>query len=170
LPQRGQRAAWQLLRAERASGVVDPALRARVAAEAEGFAVAGRLDRASRGLLLLTQDGVIARAIIGGAGVQKTYLVRTAEVAADAQLRKLGGRMTLDGRTLRPMRVDRRGERVLRFVLEEGRKHQIRRVCEKVGLEVVDLFRTDIGPFSVTGLAEGQWRLATAAELTGFRR
>jgi 23S rRNA pseudouridine2604 synthase len=170
LPQRGQLAASQLLRAARASGAVEPALRDRVEAEAESFAVAGRLDRASRGLLLLTQDGVIARAIIGGTGVNKTYLVRTAAAATDEQLRKLRGRMMLDGRVLRPMRVDRHGAATLRFVLDEGRKHQIRRVCDKVGLEVVDLFRTAIGPFAVADLPEGRWRLVTAGELADLRR
>lgn len=164
-PEPGQRAAWQLLRPERAQGSVEEAVLERIRSGPQAFSVAGRLDRASRGLLVLTADGAVARRIIGGHAVEKTYRVRTAEPVTDAQLRKLRGRFTLDGKELLPMQVDRLGARVLRFKLVEGRKHQIRRVCRHVGLAVVDLLREAVGPFHLGDLEEGRWRLARPEEI-----
>jgi 23S rRNA pseudouridine2604 synthase len=169
LPQAGQIAAWQLLRADNVAAAIDPATLRRVLAEAPALGVAGRLDRASRGLLLLTQDGILARRLVGGGDITKTYLVRTAEPVTEGQLGKLRGPLRLDDRRLRPMQVERAGHHMLRFVLVEGRKHQIRRVCRKVGLQVTDLLRTAIGPLTLDRLAEGKWRPATAAELRQLR-
>jgi 16S rRNA U516 pseudouridylate synthase RsuA-like enzyme len=67
------------------------------------------------------------------------------------------------------MRVERRSPRVLRFILEEGRKHQIRRVCRRVGLRVEDLFREAVGPFRIGDLPEGLWRPAVAEEMEALR-
>lgn len=165
LPDPGQTPAWQLLRAETVVGSVDRSALARVLAQPSTFAVAGRLDRASRGLLLLTQDGTVARHIVGAHRVQKQYLVRTDRPTSEAQLRKLSGPLRLDGLLLKPMTVERVDASVLRFVLVEGRKHQLRRVCRHVGLHVVDLFRTGIGPLTVEGLPEGCWRIVKPDEL-----
>jgi 23S rRNA pseudouridine2604 synthase len=170
LPAAGQLPAWRLLRAENAAENVDRETLARVLERAPSLSVAGRLDRASRGLLVLTEDGTVARRIIGGHGVEKSYRVRTREPVTDAQIRKLGGPMTLDGRALRPMRVERLGEGTLRFALLEGRKHQIRRVCRKVGLTVLDLCREAIGPLRLGNLAAGKWRLASREEIEDLLR
>jgi 23S rRNA pseudouridine2604 synthase len=164
-PAAGQTPAWKLVTAARAHGAIEPAVRTRITAAPSTLAVAGRLDRASRGLLVLTQDGSVARRIIGGQGVEKCYLVRTAEPATDAQIRKLRGRLSLDDRPLLPMRVERVAEDTLRLVLVEGRKHQIRRLCRRFGLQVVDLFRVAIGPLALGDLPEGRWRLARPDEL-----
>jgi len=164
LPERGQLAAWQLLRAGNCAAEIDRATLERVLSEAPTLAVAGRLDRASRGLLLLTQDGTVSRQIIGGKFVAKTYLVRTTPPATDTQLLKLCGPLHLDGRRLQPMRVERAPGHRLRFTLIEGRKHQIRRVCEKVGLQVTDLCRVAIGPIELGDLREGHWRFLTERE------
>lgn len=168
-PHPGQQAAWTLLTRTAAFGPLAPGLRDRVAAEARTLSVAGRLDRASRGLLILTQDGTVARRLIGGDEVEKAYLVRTAEPPSDGQIAKLRGPLRLDERPLRPMRVDRVAANTLRFVLVEGRKHQIRRVCRHVGLHVVDLFRTAIGPIALGDLPERRWRVLTPAELARLR-
>ncbi|MCA3726896.1 MAG: rRNA pseudouridine synthase, partial [Phenylobacterium sp.] len=72
--------------------------------------------------------------------------------------------LSLDGRALKPAGVFRKGEDRLRFILEEGRNRQIRRMCEQVGLRVVDLFRTRIGPLSLDGLPEGRWRYLSPSE------
>jgi 23S rRNA pseudouridine2604 synthase len=168
-PQAGQTPAWKLVTAQRASEALDAETLARLTVEPWTLAVAGRLDRASRGLLVMTQDGAIARRIIGGQGVEKRYLVRTAEAATDAQIRKLRGPLSLDGERLQPMRVERVAEDALRFVLVEGKKHHIRRVCARFGLEVVDLFRTAIGPLEIGDLAEGKWRLVRSDELERLR-
>jgi 23S rRNA pseudouridine2604 synthase len=159
-----------LLRADTVVGAIDPATLARVVAQPETLAVAGRLDRSSRGLLLLTQDGTVARQLVGGNRVEKHYLVRTTEAVTDSQLAKLRGPLRLDDQPLRPMRVELVEPSLLGFVLVEGRKHQLRRVCRHVGLHVVDLLRTAIGPFSIAGLPERGWRLVTTDEVHRLMR
>ena len=168
-PQGGQTPAWKLVTARSAHAPVERRRLTQIMAAPWTLAVAGRLDRASRGLLVMTQDGTVARRIIGGQGVEKRYLVRSAEPATDAQLRKLRAPLALDGRRLQPMRVDRVEPDLLCFVPVEGRKHQIRRLCRRFGLAVVDLFRTAIGPLAIGDLPEGRWRVAQPAELERLR-
>jgi len=164
-PQADQVPAWKLIGNDTVQGRIDSETLASIARKPERFSVAGRLDRASRGLLVLTEDGRVAKRLISGHEVEKTYLVRVAEVVRDEQLRKLRGSMTLDGEPLLPMRAERVSANSIRFVLVEGRKHQIRRVCRRVGLNVTDLLREAVGPFRLEGLPEGRWRLATSKEL-----
>ncbi|WP_332815197.1 pseudouridine synthase, partial [Ramlibacter sp.] len=124
-------------------------------AQLRGLAPAGRLDIDSTGLLVLTQDGRVARQLIGeDSTIDKEYLVRVSygEVARDvqaafpaAQLARLRHGLALDGRPLKPAGVDWQNPEQLRFVLNEGRKRQIRRMCELVGLKVVGLKRVRIG-------------------------
>jgi 23S rRNA pseudouridine2604 synthase len=169
-PEPGQTPAWTLVRAATRRGAVDAATERRLLADPRSLSVAGRLDRASRGLLILTQDGTVARRIIGGQGVEKAYLVRTEPPATDGQVHKLNAPMRLDGRPLRPMRVSRVDTHTLRFVLVEGRKHQIRRCARTVGLAVADLFRVAVGPLVLGDLPEGCWRLATDEEIAQLQR
>jgi 23S rRNA pseudouridine2604 synthase len=169
-PEPGQTPAWKLLRADSIEGEIEAEVLRRVLQDPRSLSVAGRLDRASRGLLILTEDGAVARGIIGGNRVEKTYLVRVSGEARDAQIRKLCGPLALDGRPLLPMRVERVAADRLRFVLVEGRRHQIRRVCRKVGLEVVDLLRQAIGDLRLGSLPEGHWRLLRPPEVEPFRR
>lgn len=139
-----------------------------------GLAPAGRLDIDSTGLLVLTQDGRVARQLIGeDSGVEKEYLVRVAygEVAQDVQrafpreqLARLRHGLQLDGRPLKPARVDWQNPEQLRFVLTEGRKRQIRRMCEMVGLKVVGLKRVRIGRVALGQLPQGQWRYLGTGE------
>ena len=125
----------------------------------------GRLDEDSRGLLLLSSDGVVAKAVIGPeSDLDKEYLVEVAGPVTEAKLTKLRHGLELDGRRLKPARVTQLGPQRLRFVLREGRKRQIRRMCDLVGLEVVDLFRTRIGPLQLGDLPEGRWRALSPAE------
>jgi 23S rRNA pseudouridine2604 synthase len=168
-PEPGQTPAWQLLRDDNAHGKIDESTRARVLADPKSLSVAGRLDRASRGLLVLTDDGAVAQRLVGSHDLTKTYEVRVDEVVSDSQLHKLAGVLTLDGKRLRPMQVSRLSSRVLRFELVEGRKHQIRRACRHVGLDVLDLFRVAIGPFKLGGLPESHWRPANPIELARLR-
>jgi 23S rRNA pseudouridine2604 synthase len=169
-PGPGQTPAWKLVRAAAQRGSVDPALRAASVADPASLSVAGRLDRASRGLLVLTQDGTVARRIIGGNGVEKAYLVQVTPAPRDEQIRKLNGPMRLDGAALRPMRVVRAGVDGLRFVLVEGKKHQIRRCCQTVGLEVTDLLRVAVGPLCLGDLPAGCWRVVSDDELADLQR
>jgi 23S rRNA pseudouridine2604 synthase len=137
-------------------------------AQLKGLAPAGRLDIDSTGLLVLTQDGRVARQLIGeDSGVEKEYLVRVAyrDVTADvqrafppAELARLRHGLSLDGQALKPAKVDWQNPEQLRFVLTEGKKRQIRRMCEAVGLKVVGLKRVRIGRVTLGNLPAGQWR------------
>jgi 23S rRNA pseudouridine2604 synthase len=139
-----------------------------------GLAPAGRLDIDSTGLLVLTQDGRVARQLIGeDSGVEKEYLVRVsygvavANVQAAfpaAQLARLRHGLSLDGQPLKPAQVDWQNPEQLRFVLTEGKKRQIRRMCELVGLKVVGLKRVRIGRVVLGQLPQGQWRYLGADE------
>ncbi len=124
-----------------------------------GLAPAGRLDIDSTGLLVLTQDGRIARHLIGeDSSVEKEYLVRVEGKLSDADLKRLNHGLSLDGEQLKPAKVSWQNEDQLRFVLREGKKRQIRRMCEMVGLHVVGLKRVRIGSVNLGKLPLGQWR------------
>ena len=131
-----------------------------------GLAPAGRLDIDSIGLLVFTQDGRIARALIGeDSAIEKEYHVRV-EGSLDAEgLKLLNHGLSLDGEALRPAKVSWLNEDQLRFVLREGKKRQIRRMCELVGLKVVGLKRVRIGRVMLGNLPPGQWRYLGANEL-----
>jgi 23S rRNA pseudouridine2604 synthase len=153
------------------------------AVHTRGLAPAGRLDIDSTGLLVLTQDGRVARTLIGeDSGVEKEYLVRVhwaphgpkgvGVVTQDVQavfpaerLALLRHGLSLDDQPLRPAQVDWQNPEQLRFVLKEGKKRQIRRMCEQVGLHVVGLKRIRIGRVMLGNLPVGQWRYLGADEV-----
>jgi 23S rRNA pseudouridine2604 synthase len=125
----------------------------------KGLAPAGRLDIDSNGLLVLTQDGRVARRIIGeDSDVDKEYLVRVQGSLSKADLKLLNHGLELDGKPLKPAQVTWQNEDQLRFILHEGKKRQIRRMCELVGLKVVGLKRIRIGKVVLGNLPDGQWR------------
>jgi 23S rRNA pseudouridine2604 synthase len=125
----------------------------------KGLAPAGRLDIDSTGLLVLTQDGRIAKLLIGeNSKVEKEYLVRVQGKLSDFGLKQLNHGLSLDGAELKPAKVSWQNEDQLRFVLREGKKRQIRRMCELVGLTVVGLKRVRIGQVKLSDLPAGQWR------------
>jgi len=125
----------------------------------------GRLDMDSRGLLLLSDDGVLAKAVIGPQSrLDKEYLVRVKGEIGERALGLLRHGLSLDGRPLKPAKITPAGEQRLRFVLTEGRNRQIRRMCEQVGLAVTDLYRIRIGPLRLGDLQEGRWRVLTPGE------
>ncbi len=128
-------------------------------AHLKGLAPAGRLDIDSTGLLVLTQDGRIAKRLIGeDSSIEKEYLVRV-EGTLDARgLALLNHGLSLDGRELKPAKVSWQNRDQLRFALREGRKRQIRRMCELVGLRVTGLKRVRIGSVQLGGLPQGRWR------------
>lgn len=133
------------------------------------LAAAGRLDIDSTGLLVLTQDGRIAKLLIGeDSPVEKEYLVRVSHRAAGrlpaSGLALLNHGLNLDGQRLRPAKVSWQNEDQLRFVLREGKKRQIRRMCDLVGLEVLALKRVRIGRVSLGPLPPGQWRYLASHE------
>jgi 23S rRNA pseudouridine2604 synthase len=153
----------------------------------KSLAPSGRLDIDSTGLLVLTQDGRVARQLIGeDSQIEKEYLVRvsyqmapqrvyempgadtrrlaepiTQDVRAifpPAMLARLRHGLSLDGQALKPALVDWQNPEQLRFVLKEGKKRQIRRMCEAVGLHVTGLKRVRIGGVALGQLPVGQWR------------
>jgi 23S rRNA pseudouridine2604 synthase len=146
----------------------DPAPIAFSSSHLRGLAPAGRLDIDSTGLLVLTQDGRIARQLIGAdSAIEKEYLVRVAGTLSAADLRRLNHGLALDGVALEPAQVGWLNADQLRFVLTEGRKRQIRRMCELVGLKVLALKRVRIGRVTLGRLPLGQWRYLAADERFG---
>ena len=144
-----------------------------------GLAPAGRLDIDSTGLLVLTQDGRVARTLIGEDGeTDKEYLVRVhwlkgpqgvvteniQPVFPENLIHLLRHGLSLDDKPLRPAEVDWQNPEQLKFVLREGKKRQIRRMCEAVGLKVVGLKRVRIGHIRLGDLPAGQWRFLAPDE------
>jgi 23S rRNA pseudouridine2604 synthase len=124
-----------------------------------GLAPAGRLDIDSTGLLVLTQDGRVAKQLIGDdSPVEKEYLVRVQGKLGSNGLAMLNHGLSLDGKKLKPAKVSWQNENQLRFILKEGKKRQIRRMCEMVGLRVTALKRVRIGKVRLGDLPQGQWR------------
>ena len=134
----------------------------------------GRLDLNSEGLLLLTNDGALANALMHPSSeVEKVYLVKVRTAPSDEQLRLLNGPMTLDGYTIRPCRVtvpDPTVPTKLRFILKEGRNRQIRKMCEQVGLEVSRLKRVAEGKITLDGLPNGKWRALDEKEIAYLKK
>jgi len=129
------------------------------------LAPVGRLDMDSRGLLILSEDGVVAKAVIGPQSeLEKEYRVAVIGEITDARLARLRHGLELDGRRLKRADVSVISEQRLRIVLREGRNRQIRRMCELVDLKVVDLFRVRVGPVTLGDLPERRWRLLTSQE------
>lgn len=131
----------------------------------KGLAAAGRLDIDSQGLLLFTQDGRIAKKIIGDNGkIEKEYIVRVEGLLPDNRLQLLRHGLELEGKPLKPAKVEWINEDQLRFVLTEGKKRQIRRMCEMVGLRITGLKRVRIGKIKLGHLPEGKWRFLEVGE------
>jgi 23S rRNA pseudouridine2604 synthase len=129
------------------------------------LAPVGRLDKDSRGLLILSDDGVVAKAVIGpDSGLEKEYRVAVIGELTEAKMALLREGLELDGRRLKPAQVSLISEGRLRIVLTEGRNRQIRRMCELVDLKVADLFRVRIGPVRLASLPERRWRVLSPEE------
>lgn len=129
------------------------------------LAPAGRLDVDSTGLLVLTQDGRVAKLLIGDdSKVEKEYLVRVSGQIIANGLELLNHGLELDGKPLKPARVKQLNEDQLHFILKEGKKRQIRRMCELVGLRVTGLKRVRVGRLKLGDLPPGKWRLLRDGE------
>ena len=136
----------------------------------KNIAVTGRLDIDSQGLLLFTQDGRLAKKIIGeNSDVEKEYIVRVKYLGPEAKLPEdklnlLRHGLSLEGVKLKKATVEWINEDQLRFVLKEGKKRQIRRMCELVNLKVTGLKRVRLGQLKLGKLPEGQWRFIDSDE------
>lgn len=130
----------------------------------------GRLDKDTRGLLLLTNDGYLAQRLLHPSmGVEKTYLVRAEGYLTPQGLARLRKGIRLEEGMTAPAKVrvlaKKGGQCLLEFTVHEGKKRQIRRMCSAVGLRVVDLVRTRFGPLDLRGVREGECRYLTAEEV-----
>ncbi len=124
-----------------------------------GLAPAGRLDIDSRGLIVFTQDGRVARRLIGAdSRIEKEYLVNVIGEITEDKLKQLRYGLSLDGHLLRWAGIERMQGQQIRFILREGKKRQIRRMCEQVDLGVNRLNRIRIGGVKLGKLPEGKWR------------
>lgn len=127
----------------------------------------GRLDKDSEGLLLLTNDGVLAyRLTHPKFDHEKEYEVTVTHVIKDGQLRKLEQGMTISGEKTKPARIRRLGPSRFRIALTEGKNRQIRRMCQKVGAPVETLKRVRIMTLEDPSLQAGEFRELTAKERT----
>ena len=130
-----------------------------------GMALAGRLDAESTGMLVLTQEGSVARRITGDeTRLEKEYMVRVEGELSPEGMKLLNVGLALDEIKLKRAQVSWQNEQQLRFVLHESRKNQIQRMCELVGLRVVSIKRIRIGSVSLGKLPVGQWRYLRANE------
>jgi 23S rRNA pseudouridine2604 synthase len=131
----------------------------------DGLAPAGRLDIDSQGLLVFTQNGQVAKQLVGeNSGLEKEYLVRVRGNLGKSELALLCHGLELDGVKLKPAKVSWQNEDQLKFILREGRKRQIRRMCEAVGLTVTGLKRVRVGQIKLGSLPEGKWRFLRPGE------
>lgn len=162
-PEKGYKPAVELITPEnRAEDFPGPVFEK---SQLRGLAPAGRLDIDSKGLLVFTQDGRLAKQLTGeNSGIEKEYLVRVGGELGERGMALLRHGLSLDDRPLKPAHVEWINADQLRFVLTEGRKRQIRRMCELVGLEVLGLKRVRIGRIKLGKLPEGQWRYLAASE------
>lgn len=139
----------------------------------KNLAVCGRLDIDSQGLLIFSQDGRLAKKIIGeNSEIEKEYLVRVqyqgksspAKHFPDEQLKLLNFGLEIDGEKLKRAKVEWVNDDQLRFILREGKKRQIRKMCEMVGLYIGGLKRVRVGKLKLGKLPEGHWRFLEPEE------
>jgi 23S rRNA pseudouridine2604 synthase len=158
LPQDGYREARELVTPENRYDKGNPI-------DPESLHVVGRLDVNSKGLLLLSSDGRIAKTIIGSdSEVEKEYIVRFENPISDRAMNQLRFGLRLDGEQLKRAEVNRAGDRAISIVLREGKNRQIRRMCELVGLETTSLKRVRIGNIQLGSLPVGMWMVVNYKE------
>ena len=155
-PEKGYLPAIDLIRPENQFGKKSKGL---LPHHLKNLNVAGRLDIDSKGLLILTQDGVVVKQVIGpDADIEKEYIVSIEGEITAQTIQKLCFGLTLDDKPLKRARVELLEPNLLRFILKEGKKRQIRRMCEFVRLKVIKLKRVRVGSVFLANLPEGKWR------------
>lgn len=173
LPEKGYQAAIDLITPEKAflnsHKTLPSSFWRQIHSGDKNLAVVGRLDIESQGLLILTQDGRLVKSIIGeDSDIEKEYLVRVKGSLSEESLSLLREGLELDGKKLKKAEVEWLNQDQLRFILKEGKKRQIRRMCELVGLTVTGLKRVRIGKLKLGSLPEGFWRPMSEEEKKYF--
>ena len=132
----------------------------------KNLAPTGRLDIDSKGLIIYTQDGVVAKKVIGeNSAIDKEYIVQFNGTINDEKLKQLRHGLSLDDQKLRPAKVELINPHTINMTLIQGRKRQIRRMLKLVGLHVTHLKRIRMGPIELMDLESGKWRLLTRDEV-----
>lgn len=130
----------------------------------------GRLDKDSEGLIILTNDGLVTRAITGEKSeVEKEYVVTTRERLTDESLSKMSKGIMLDGKKTLPAKTKRMGDNVFSIILQEGRKHQIRRMADACRLTITELKRIRVGGIEIGKLKSGEFREVSEKELESLK-
>lgn len=131
----------------------------------EKLSVAGRLDINSKGLLVFTQCGAVAKQLIGeDSGVEKEYFVRVSDYLTQEDCRLLEHGLELDGKPLKRAKVKKISETTFTIILKEGKKRQIRRMCELLRLTALELKRIRVGKVELGNLPIGCWRFLRSEE------
>jgi len=136
---------------------------------------AGRLDMMSEGLLIMTSDGALANKLTHPKNhIPKTYHVKISSFVTPEQLKALNSPMEIDGYTIKPAKAEvltlKQNETVLKIVLFEGRNRQIRKMCEKLELNILSLRRIAIGDILLGNLKPGKWRKLTKAQIDYLKK
>jgi 23S rRNA pseudouridine2605 synthase len=131
----------------------------------------GRLDADTTGVLLLTNDGPLAHRLAHPRyGVEKVYEAEVEGKPTPSTLRRLEEGVELDDGRTAPARARLLAPSTIELVLHEGRKHQVKRMCEAVGHPVRSLHRSGYAGLDLRGLAPGEWRDLTEDEIAGLKR
>lgn len=156
--EQGERPAWQLIKPETRSSTDRTGIDY-LKKHHHGLAPAGWLDVDAAGLLVMTQDGRIARKLMAGAGdYEQEFLVElTGPLPGDA-INKLNGKLNIDGEALAPIKASQQSDRQLRIVLRENRRRLIPEVCRQLGICIGKIRRIRVGRIAIGDLGEGQWR------------
>ena len=128
---------------------------------------AGRLDKDSEGLLILTNDGDLINAMMRGKnGHEKEYIVKSDKAWEDKAIVNMRGGVYLEelGQTTRPCEIEKVGDKTLRMILTQGLNRQIRRMCETQGYRVKSLKRTRVINIELGKLKPGEYRELTVDE------
>ncbi len=126
----------------------------------------GRLDKDTDGLIILSNDGTLTRIITGDQStVEKEYLVEVREQLQDVALNRMASGIVLDRVMTRPAITKRKGRNSFTIILTEGRKHQIRRMCDACKLTITKLTRIRIGHLKASGMIAGNAKLLTPKDV-----
>ncbi len=120
---------------------------------------AGRLDKATTGLLIVTNDSHYANRIIHpSAHIEKEYVAKTSEEIEASHLAAIAKGTHVEGRFVKPVRVTKIRRGTVKVVVMEGKKHEVRILLKRVGLHVRELTRIRLGGLLLGTLPEGKWR------------
>lgn len=119
----------------------------------------GRLDRDTSGLLLFTNDGHFANAVIHpSSNITKEYLIKTLEPVTDIHLKVISQGVNIEGKLIKPVRVKKMRRETLKISVKEGKKHEVRLLIKEAGLNLRELKRIRIGGLLLSDLKEGDHR------------